>query len=399
MSKRLAILDAMPSAPDFYGQYWNQRPFVVRGGIPEKDFDGLIAADELAGLSMEDAPQSRMVMTAGDPCQWSCRYGPFSARDFEQTGDVDWSLLVQNVEQFHPDTARLLRHFNFAPRWLMDDIMVSYSATGGSVGAHIDSYHVFLVQGQGRRRWKVGRAAIDDAVLIDGIDLKILDGGFDGDEVEVTRGDVLYVPPKFGHQGTTIDDAMTFSVGFLGPRLSELYGQYGEYLSEFEDADQRYVGDGLTPDSGGFTIAASAVDDIQDRLARRLTAKDFSRWLVTFFTESSHDDFGNYSERETPLSIEDLAAKLEKGDGLFKPEYVKLALTTSASGAVYLGFERHGLCLDDAVLPLIDKLMNGQAVTADDPPGLLDHPASLEFLLDLYNHYGLEIPPPTQRKS
>jgi 50S ribosomal protein L16 3-hydroxylase len=174
MHNRLVILDAMPSATVFYGRYWNRHPFVVRGAVQEDAMAGLITADELAGLSMEEAAQSRMVTTAGDRHDWSCSFGPFTEGDFKTAGDTDWTLLVENVEQFHPDTADLLRYFSFAPCWLMDDIMVSFSATGGSVGPHLDSYHVFLVQGQGKRRWKVGRQSIADEVYIEGLDLKVL---------------------------------------------------------------------------------------------------------------------------------------------------------------------------------------------------------------------------------
>jgi len=230
-------LDAMPSSADFYRLYWNRQPFLVRAAIPEDDIAGLIEADELAGLSMEEAPRSRMVMTKGAEHDWSCRFGPFDEQDFAAAGEADWSLLVQNVEQFHPDTAELLRHFDFAPRWLLDDVMVGFSAPGGTVGPHFDTYHVFLVQGQGKRRWKISRAEIDDTDYHDGMDFKVLKNGFDGDEIEVTCGDVLYVPPKFGHEGTTIEDALTYSVGLLGPKLSELFTGYGQYLAEFEEIE------------------------------------------------------------------------------------------------------------------------------------------------------------------
>ncbi len=390
MSDHLAILDAMPSATDFYGRYWNRHPFVVRGAVPEDAMAGLITADELAGLSMEEAPQSRMVTTAGDRHDWSCSFGPFTEEDFETAGDTDWALLVQNVEQFHPDTAGLLRYFSFAPRWLMDDIMVSFSAKGGSVGPHLDSYHVFLVQGQGKRCWKVGRQPIADEVYIEGLDLKILKGDLDGDEIDVTCGDVLYVPPKFGHEGTTLESALTFSVGFLGPKLSELFGSYGAYLSEREGLDPRYIGDGLDVDSGGFEIGSAAVDTLRNDFGRQLDTDDFTRWMAEFFTESSHEDFGNYTERDDVLSEHSFEAKLREGVGLIKPAYVKFAITASPSGQLCLGFDRHSFILDDHLLPLIRHLMREDVVTATADPEVLDLPAALDLLLELYNHQALE---------
>ncbi len=258
MCNKLVILQDMPSALDFYDQYWNKAPFVVRAAIPSDHMAALISGDELAGLAMEQAPQSRMVKVTEDRQDWTCRYGPFDERDFATTGDADWSLLVQNVEQFHPEVGSLLRYFDFAPRWLMDDIMVSFSSTGGSVGPHMDSYHVFIVQGTGRRRWKVGRHAIHDEVYRANDALQILAGDIQGDEIEMACGDVLYIPPRFGHEGTTIEDALTFSVGFLGPKHSELFSGYGQYLSEHDEHDQRYVGDSLSVHSAGSLISYKA---------------------------------------------------------------------------------------------------------------------------------------------
>ena len=390
MSNQISVLDALPSVTDFYARYWNRRPFIMHEAIPKEGLAGLISADELAGLSMEEAPQSRQVKTAGDQQDWSCRSGPFSERDFEVAGDAGWSLLVQNVEQFHPDTAALLRYFNFSPRWLMDDVMVSYSTRGGSVGPHIDNYHVFLVQGQGQRHWKVGRETIKDEVFIDGLDLKILKDDFEGDEIEVGCGDVLYLPPRFAHQGVTVEDALTFSVGFLGPKLSELFIGYGQYLSGSEELDQRYVGNGLDGDSAGFSISRAAADNIRDRFSRHLDTVNFNQWLVEFFTESSHDGFGNYSTRDDILDYREFITELKKGKGLIKPEYIKLALTTSGSGDFFLGFERQSFIIPEKLVPFIQKLMKEEAVELRQYPQLFELPEDLLILLELYNHQAFE---------
>jgi len=391
MPKQLVILETMPSADDFYGLYWNRRPFVVRGGIPQNHLMDLIGADELAGLALEEAPQSRMVRTAGDLKDWSCQFGPFSEDDFKDAGDQGWILLVQNVEQFHPQTATLLRHFNFAPRWLMDDVMASYSTPGGTVGPHIDSYHVFLVQGEGMRRWKVGRQPIENEVYVEGLDLKILADEYDGDEVEVTSGDVLYLPPKFAHESATLENSLTFSVGFLGPKLSELFGGYGQYLSGLEERDQRYVGAGLMGDSAGFAISGDAVDHLRGSLDEQLKTMDFTQWLVAFFSGSSHEGFGNYSEREDVLAANDLQEKLNEGGSLIKPEYVKFAITATNTGSFQLGFDNQNFALHEGLLPVIQEFMKEEAVNLKNMPGLFDQSSTFELLLDLYNHQALEL--------
>lgn len=387
MPTALVHLETMPSPVEFYKTYWNRQPFVVRGALAQADIDGLISADELAGLAMEEAPRSRMLKTAGGTEDWSCGFGPFSEDDFVDAGTSDWSLLVQNVEQFHPDTADLLRHFNFAPRWLLDDIMVGFSAPGGTVGAHIDTYHVFLIQGQGSRRWKIGREAITHEVYIQGLDFKVLVDGFDGDEVVVESGDVLYIPPKFGHDGVTLESAMTYSVGLLGPKISELLSGYGQYLSEHEERDPRYVGKDLNIESSGFMLSPPAANNLRDHMQAHLNADGFHQWLVEFFTQSTHDDFGLYTEREDVLTLEDFSAALNDGACLIKPRFVKFAITAAPSGGFLLGFDHHSFTLDERLFPLMQSLMKEQSLSTANCPDLLDH---LDFALELYNHEALE---------
>lgn len=383
MSSSLATLDALPSAVDFYAHYWNKRPFLVRGAIEQSVMDGLITPDELAGLSMEETAHARMV--ARD--DWTCQAGPFIEEDFNIAEKSSWSLLVQNVEQFHPDTAALLRAFNFAPRWLMDDIMVSYSTSGGTIGGHVDSYHVFLVQGQGTRRWTVGREPVIDEVFIDGLDLKILKDPVVGETVEVTSGDVLYIPPHFAHEGTTLEDALTFSVGFLGPKLSELYDAYGQYLADHDALDLRYEGEGLSDDSAGFRLSRDAVQALRHHLGQPLNTPAFAEWLAVFFSGSSRDDIVLYCERDDMLSVKAFKDALQAGGGLIKPAYVKFALTPSPQGTYSLGFDREFFDIDDAALKVILSLMQEDVVTLHAMPALLDH---LELLRTLYNHEALE---------
>jgi 50S ribosomal protein L16 3-hydroxylase len=387
MSSSLTILDAMPSIMDFYAQYWNKQPFLVQNAIDQTVMDGLITPDELAGLSMEETARARMVSRQ----DWACQFGPFTEEDFNTAGKPPWSLLVQDVEQFHPDTAKLLRAFNFAPRWLMDDVMVSFSTKGGGIGGHVDSYHVFLVQGQGSRRWTISRDPVIDEKYIEGLDLKILKDPVDGNDVEVTSGDVLYIPPHFAHEGTTLDDALTFSVGFLGPKLSELYDDYSQHLTDHDALDRRYTGDGLNADSSGFCLSIDAVDTLRDQLSHSLNTPAFSEWLASFFTGSAGEGTEQYNERADLLSLADFTEALQAGAGLIKPAYVKFALIplpAPLSESTYsLGFNRKTFEINDDVLAVILGLMKEDAVTTKGTPTLLDH---LDLLCTLYNHQALE---------
>ncbi len=384
MSDPLVILDALPSAAEFYARYWNRRPFLVRDAIDADLMERLIAPEELAALSMEETARARLVSQA----DWSCRFGPFAEDDFSaDKDDAPWSLLVQNVDQFHPETANLLRLFGFAPRWLMDDIMVSFSNAGGGIGGHVDSYHVFLVQGQGVRRWTVGREPAANEIYINGLDLKILRDPVEGDTFEVGPGDVLYVPPRFAHEGITLEDALTFSIGFLGPQLSDLLEDFGLHLSDTGIEDDRYTGAGLDADSGGFVLSAGAVGALRDRLRHAVESTAFDAWLAAFFTASTSVDAGHTADREERLSPTEFATALQAADGVIKPAFVKFVLVPSSGpsseGAYTLGVNQRIFTLDQDGLAVILKLMAEEPVPSD---GLGDQ---FDLLSALYNCHAL----------
>ncbi|WP_279293382.1 cupin domain-containing protein, partial [Pseudomonas aeruginosa] len=142
------------TAAEFLRDYWQRKPLLVRQAIP--DFESPLSADELAGLSLEESVESRIVLEHGKT-PWEMRRGPFQEEDYQHLPEQDWTLLVQAVDQFVPEVAQLLEQFRFLPSWRIDDVMISYAAPGGGVGPHFDNYDVFLLQGHGRRRWKVGQ--------------------------------------------------------------------------------------------------------------------------------------------------------------------------------------------------------------------------------------------------
>ena len=70
---------------------------------------------------------------------------------FATLPESHWTLLVQDVDKYLPDVARLMEGFDFVPTWRIDDIMISYATDQGGVGPHTDAYDVFLMQAAARR--------------------------------------------------------------------------------------------------------------------------------------------------------------------------------------------------------------------------------------------------------
>ncbi|MEH6405500.1 MAG: cupin domain-containing protein, partial [Sneathiella sp.] len=296
------ILDTLPTAKEFFQEFWNKKPFVVRGMIPKEFIGTLIDEDHLAGLSMEEEVKSRLVRKGEKQSDWTCDHGPFKEKVFAELGEEDWSLLVQNTDRYHDETAELLKYFNFCPRWLLDDIMVSFSPKGGTVGAHTDSYHVFLVQGKGERRWKVANEAIQNEDYVEDIPLKILKTSFEGEDITVTEGDVIYIPPRFAHQGVSLKPSLTYSVGFLGPSLSEMLIEFGHYIEEHHFDIPRYLGQNLSETAVPFHVAPDHIDDLKMFMTDVFGQDYFTKWLTQYFSspvqnfEDDHDDDDAYDD-------------------------------------------------------------------------------------------------------
>ena len=165
---------------------------------------------ELFALAADDAVESRLVVRDGD--RWSLRHGPFARRALPRLKAPHWTLLVQGAD-LHLDAAhRLLGDFRFVPDARLDDVMFSFATDGGGVGPHIDSYDVFLLQVAGRRRWRIGRAK--RATLRADTPLKILADFDPTDEWLLDPGDMLYLPPGWGHDGVADGETITASIGF-----------------------------------------------------------------------------------------------------------------------------------------------------------------------------------------
>ena len=205
--------------------------------MPFPDFESPIQPEDLAGLACEEGTLSRIVAHDRARDAWLLRHGPFDEAMFPDMPHHDWTLLVQDVDKWDADVAALLDAFDFLPRWRIDDIMVSFAAPGGSVGAHVDQYDVFLLQALGHRRWQID--ASDEPVRPDfrnDVELKLLREFHPTHEWLLRPGDMLYLPPGVPHHGVAEDACLTFSVGMRAPSAAELLGDFVDTLAA--DADE-----------------------------------------------------------------------------------------------------------------------------------------------------------------
>src|SRR5438105_10000415 len=139
------------SAAIFLRKYWQKKPLLVRQAV--RGFRGLLSREELFALAGRDDVESRLISHAGG--RWTLAQGPFRAADLKSLTVRDWTLLIQGVNLHVAAADALLRRFAFISYARLDVVMVCYAVPGGGVGPHVDFYNVFLLQGEGRRRWQV----------------------------------------------------------------------------------------------------------------------------------------------------------------------------------------------------------------------------------------------------
>jgi 50S ribosomal protein L16 3-hydroxylase len=214
----------------FMKRHWQKKPLLVRQAIA--DFQPLLDRPALFALAASEDVESRLVSQGKNG--WQFRRGPFERRALPPLKTPDWTLLVQGVDLHDDGVHALMQQFRFVPDARLDDVMISYAADGGGVGPHFDSYDVFLLQAHGQRRWRIGRQK--DFSLVDGLPLKILANFEPEEEYVLNPGDMLYLPPRWAHDGVALGECMTYSIGFRQPNRGELARELLQRLAE--DAEE-----------------------------------------------------------------------------------------------------------------------------------------------------------------
>jgi 50S ribosomal protein L16 3-hydroxylase len=361
----------------FLRDVWQQRPLLIRNPWPE--WSNPLDPDELAGLACENDVESRLV-TLSDT-SWDLEQGPLGEDRFGKLGKAPWTLLVQAVDHHVPAVATLLEPFRFIPNWRVDDVMVSYAVDGGGVGPHFDQYDVFLVQGLGRRRWQVGGLCDHDTELLPHDDLRLLAHFEPVEEWVLEPGDILYVPPRFAHNGIAVgDDCMTYSVGFRAPSRAELIAGWTEHLLDDLDDDDRYSDPGLAAQDNPGEISAHALARLQAMVAAGLSDGDaFARWFGQYTTKPKNPDI-DWRPAE-PVGLADVRGVLAEGAPLLRNPAFRFSFIPrdETSLVLFVNGECHA-CADDAAAFARQLCATDRITVPPDAP-----PSILELIVRLFN--------------
>ena len=376
MSKALKNL-----IPDnFLNEYWQKKPLLIRQAIP--DFISPLSADELAGLSLEEEVESRLILEKGET-PWELRHGPFTEETFSSLPESHWTLLVQAVDHWVPEVHELLEYFRFLPSWRLEDIMISYATDGGNVGPHYDQFDVFLIQAEGKRRWKIGPLYDDQTPMVENTPLHILSEFNVLEDYVLEPGDMLYLPPGIGHHGVAEGECMTISVGFRAPSHRDILMQFTDFVSDQLSESLRYSDADQQPVSNPGRIDEQAIDRIQAVLRQYTEDRNLiAQWFGSAMTQTKHpQDCEDIIEQWSELISEFSACNLRINEGS------RIAFYEDSPSVVFVDGE-YQQCNNKQLLIYAEKLGRTQYLPSEEWTSCRD-PESQQWLLALINQGSL----------
>jgi len=354
-------------------QYWQKKPLLIRHACPS--IEDRLSRDRLIALACGDEVESRLVIR--ERGHFSLATGPFSRSTFRRLPTSGWTLLVQGVNRVDAAVDTLLRRFSFVPYARLDDVMVSYATPGSGVGAHVDSYDVFLLQGSGRRRWRYGKQK--DLTLVEHIDLKILRRFSPRHDAVLAAGDMLYLPPHIAHEGTAVDTCVTYSIGFRAPTYAEIAQAFIDFLrDDVRLPSGQYADPDAKPSRSPARIDSAMLQRVSAALARiRWNARDVGRFLGCFLSEPK--PVIRFSPPPAPMGKSTFAAKVASC-GLALDRATQLLYD---DGSFYINGE--AVTFRSAGTAMLRRLANRRALSARECRSLA---APLAALLYEWYRYG-----------
>ncbi|PHV11656.1 cupin [Chitinimonas sp. BJB300] len=293
------------TAEQFLSDYWQKKPLLIRQAVSQFDWHPELA--DLISLAGQDDVESRLIENKHG--KWTCESGPFRPSRFKRLLPADWTVLVQNVNHHVRFAAELLYRFDFIPHVRLDDLMVSYAPAGGGVGPHFDSYDVFLLQVGGKKRWRI--SAQTDLRLVEDAPLKVLKHFEAEQEWVLEHGDMLYLPPKYAHEGVALEAGQTWSIGFRAPGAQEMGGAFLDFLRDRLQLDGLYADPDLQMPVDPARVPEDFVARIRTMLEGiRWSDTDVREFVGHYFSEPKAHVFYDSPEEEDSESA--FARKLAK---------------------------------------------------------------------------------------
>jgi 50S ribosomal protein L16 3-hydroxylase len=299
----------------FLGEFWQKRPLLVRAAFPAAA--GLLDRRTLLATARRSEYSARVVARERPRGPLRLRHAPFARGELSPPADRPWTVLVNDLDKHHPDRLLgVLEAFRFLPAWRIDDVMASLATPGGSVGAHVDQYDVFLIQGVGRREWRLDLRTkgwrCDPRS-----ELRLVRGFKATWKALLEPGDLLYLPPGVPHHGIAREECITLSLGMRAPALGDLFGAVADALLE-RDPTPLLQDPELSPRRDQGELSSADLRRIGAALAERLAgsegfAEAIARFLSTWRGRTAPERF---RPRFDPVAILAAGGRLRRNPWL-----------------------------------------------------------------------------------
>ena len=365
----------------FLRDYWQQKPCLIRNAIP--DFAEVISADELAGMACDEQVESRLLIAEPDSGQFELLHGPFEESRFGELPDSHWSLLIQGVDHWIPEAADLVERFRFIPSWRLDDLMISYSTDGGGVGPHYDNYDVFIIQASGRRRWEIGGHYLErETEFLPDQPVRILKQWQPEQVWELEPGDMIYIPPRVGHNGIALgNDCINYSVGYRAPHAHEMLHSLSGFCEHNSVDELRYSDPALSPRSASGAILEADMAQVR-QLLQSLTDdnEQLTRWWGEYVTEPKQP---HQHAQSLELPLNQLRDELAEAASIRRSEGVRYAHAQTPSGCT-LFVDGHSYPLPAEAIELAQLLSGHNSYRSEQLQHWLEQPACAALLVELF---------------
>ncbi|HDL3335990.1 TPA: cupin domain-containing protein [Mannheimia haemolytica] len=370
------------SPETFLREYWQKRPLLIRNGLPQ--IVGLFEPEDILELALEEEVTARLIQCENE--KWSVKSSPLVEEDLEEL-PVQWSVMVQNLEQWSPELGELWQAFGFIPQWQRDDIMVSCSPLNGTVGKHYDEYDVFLVQGYGQRRWQLGKWCDPSTEFKPNQPIRIFDDMSElvMDEV-MNPGDVLYVPSRMAHYGVSeSEQGLTFSFGLRYPNATDLLENLCKTIEQQADninSSEFHLPFRLTPnEQPNALLDPKMVKMFKHQLIDLLqNSEQFDELLTHSVATAASSRRYELLQTDNEYYPDEVQEILEAGGWLQQDANVKILYTENPQ-RVYVNGEWIDE-LNEAEMALLIRIANGDSISWNKLASKVQDQAELELMLD-----------------
>lgn len=266
---------------EFLKSYWEKKHLFLPNSF--KDANLSLTKSSILNMALDEEIESRLI-AGPENNDWELEFGPLEDLSFVDS-NKKWTLFIHNFNLYESFSKNIQKQSEFIPPWLFDDVLCSISSNGASVGAHFDRYNVFIIQISGKRLWKIQTAPKKH--FKKDCSIKVLEEFSPEVEYELSPGDMIFIPPECAHEGTSIGESISLSLGFKSLETSQLMQFFASELLESID-ETNFIKTGPEDFSSmSSEVSKIFVTKVYKKMLKQMSSQDlFKDALLKFMTQT-----------------------------------------------------------------------------------------------------------------